>query len=124
MFGFFNQKSAWRAGMQAYHALAFTYAAYELYTNPTSLAENGLTMFVSAVSGLSLSEHNNIFADLGGAALNTTQIGAVYNGVTSGCTLVPGLFNAVKTVGSLVSTGVSVFTSCPDEPSTASAKLN
>lgn len=129
MFGFFNQKSAWRAGMQAYHALVFTYAAYDLYMNPASLAENGMTMFVSTLSGLSLKEHNSVFTDLGAAALNTSQIGAVYQGVTSACTLTPGLFNAVKAVGNLVSAGVSVLTSCPDEPtrdesSTPSAKCN
>lgn len=117
MFGLFNTNSRWKCGIQVVNLAALSLATYDLITNPeASLAEVGFDVLVHAASFLSLKNNADTLGAFITSGLNMARFGAIYAGVTSGCTGVPLLLNGVDAVNHLVTSGAVL---CEDESQTA-----
>ncbi|PWY55215.1 hypothetical protein DGG96_13650 [Legionella qingyii] len=86
MISFFNKENRWRATMQVANGLALTMAAYNLFSNPETVWENGFEIAMLALNVVTFSSNDNALSSIGNAALNFTSLGTVYAGATSGCT--------------------------------------
>jgi hypothetical protein len=114
---FFNGSNYWKMGMQAFNFAAFSLAIFDQMTNPKAkLSENGLDMFVHAMSFLSLHENASFLRRLVTSGSNMIRLGAIYAAVTSDCsdsstTPVGILF--LDALGHLITAGTLIF--APDE---------
>ena len=83
---FFNGSNYWKMSMQVFNFAAFSLATYDQMTNPNAkLSENGLDMFVHAMSFLSLHENASFLKRLVTSGANMMRLGASYAAVTSDC---------------------------------------
>ena len=101
MLGFFsarailNQESKVLAGMQVYNLLIVGLVTYNAITDPeSSWWENGFDIITHSLTALSLQSPSDS-ARLGSIGFNFARLGAIYSGVTSGSTAIPGLLNGV-----------------------------
>ncbi|MBI2786671.1 MAG: hypothetical protein HYX60_10410 [Legionella longbeachae] len=82
---FFNTENKWRATMQAANGLALMVSAYKMFSNPETAWENGFEIALHALNFVTFSTNDNALTSIGNAALNFSSLGAIYAGVTSGC---------------------------------------
>ncbi|KTD82186.1 hypothetical protein [Legionella waltersii] len=124
MFGWFNQKSTYKKALQIYNLAALGLATYDFFFNPESqYSEVGLDIAVHAMSFLSLQENSNAVLQFFSSWANMYRGGAIYAGVTSGCTRVPGVLNGLDALGHAAN-GFSIVCSDVEEESNESvAKL-
>lgn len=88
-------------------------ATYDFFFNPESqLSEVGLDFSVHVLSFLSMQENSNLFVQLLSSWANMFRGGAIYAGVTSGCTGVPAVLNGLDGLGHFANGATLIF---PDE---------
>lgn len=104
-------------GTQVFNFAAFALATYDQMTNPNAkLSENGLDMFVHAMSFLSLHENVSFLRRLVTSGSNMIRLGAIYAAVTSDCSdssATPVALLFVDALGHLMTAGTLIF--APDE---------
>lgn len=108
MIGFFNTENKWRATMQVANGLVLMMAAYNLFSDPETVWENGFDIAMCALNVVTFSSNDNALSSIGNAALNFTSLGTAYAGVTSGCTANPLMVNAGKAMLSLTNAVTSI----------------
>ncbi|HHF7347721.1 TPA: hypothetical protein ACPSKE_000887 [Legionella feeleii] len=110
MFGFFNRENKLRALMQALNTAALFVALSEMASDPEHAWEWGLDALTCFVSILALVEKPSPLSKAGSVSLNFMCLGAVFNGVTSGCSVLPNLTNLFKAAALLGNIVIPVAT--------------
>ncbi|KTD42424.1 hypothetical protein [Legionella quateirensis] len=126
MFGFFDKGSSWTQGMQLYNVTIISLAAYSLVTNPEGkVAELGLALVTHAYSMYSLNETNGFGTRILGAGANLFRMGAIYAGITSGCSNASWALQAMCACGNLLNMGTLLFDDkSEDDGAKPASKLN
>lgn len=121
---FFNRGNSLKRGVQAVNLLALTVATYDLMTNPNSkFSENGLEIMTNVMSYLCLFENTSFINRFVVSGFNKMRVGAIYAGVTSGCSETSLGLSAVKAVAQLVTSGTLLFASDEEEENQARARV-
>lgn len=116
MFGFFDKGISWTQGMQLYNAAVISVAAYSLITDPQGkVADLGLALCTHAFSTYCLNETTGFGAKLLGVGGNLFRLGAIYAGVTSGCTNASWTLNALSACASALNSTTLLFCDRSDE---------
>ncbi|WP_019218164.1 hypothetical protein [Legionella tunisiensis] len=110
MFRFFNQKSRACALMQALNTTALLIALNEIINDPEHAWEWGLEALTHFVSILALVEKPSLLGNASSVSLNFMRIGAIFSGVTSGCSTLSNLTNLFDAAGHLGNIVVPVAT--------------
>ena len=74
---------------QGANLIALAAALYAIYENPESAAEFGLDTIVHGTTALTMRQGAGLTDVCGASALNLLRLGAIYSGVTSGCSPAP-----------------------------------
>ena len=110
MFGFFSKSSILTQGMQLYNATIISVAAYSLVTNPEGrVAELGLALVTHAYSMYSLNVTNGFGIRILGTGANLFRMGAIYAGITSGCSNASWTLQAMCACANLLNMGTLLF---------------
>jgi hypothetical protein len=125
MFGWFNQKSTFKRTLQIYNIAAMGLATYDFLFNPESqFSEVGLDFSVHVLSFLSLQENSSLLLQLISSWANMFRGGAIYAGVTTGCTGVPAVLNGLDGLGHFANGTSFMFTDETEATSQSVAKLS
>jgi hypothetical protein len=126
MFGFFDKGISWTHGMQLYNATIISLAAYSLVTDPEGkAAELGLALVTHAYSMYCLNEKVGFGTKIFGAGANLFRMGAIYAGITSGCSNASLAMQAMSACGNILNMGTLLFADTPeDDAAKPASKLN
>lgn len=123
---FFNRQRTWKATFQAYNLLVMGIAAYDFLTNPrATFSEHGTDLAIHALTILTLREVPSGLTAGGTSLLNVMRLGAIYAGMTSGCSALTSIANIADALthacNALATFDVAIDTIHPIEPTAPKA---
>ena len=120
-FGFFANNSNYKNGVIAVNTVAFGYAVYKMYADPSTMWEEGFDAAGHAITLMSLVSGNGFLRHMGSYSINLMNLGAVYAEMTSGASGRPLPVNATDALLHVLNLGTNLYEaiSAPDTSTTA-----